>query len=313
MPEIVIESVIREGFENARNNPEVIDDVFGELTRAYAASKYGEAELDAIKKLTQEREVSITHAFNLTNTKMPSISIQLGEDTEDTQRSQLGDFAELQDRLLSDPNDLANLIVIPSFTPDSYDSNSGRIAVPDSVDLSAIYKNLLFVDAVGAEHVIQGGVDNTLGNRGFFIPAQATVSIGAGSEVKSSINFNRFKVKSNRENTTLVIGIHAQNSLYTKYLYILVKYFVLSRKEDLCNRGIELSTYSGSDFNRNQAYGGDVVYSRYFTLKGHVRHSWDDSKVALIDNVSVIVKVDKDELSDSELERGEPTVQQTDD
>ena len=313
LPDLVIESVLRDGFENARNNEAVVDDVFANLTRAFASSKYGQAELEKIKNLVQNREVSIIHSFNLAQTKMPTISIQLAEDTEDEEQARMSDLLSYESRPFTDPTRIANLVVVGSFTPLAYDSSTGEVKVPDSVDLSQVHANLLFVDSASVEHPIIGIIDNTIGNKRFFIDKGATVGLGAGAEIKSSIDFDQVKIKGNREDTALILGIHSKNALITKYLYILVKYFLLSRKDDICSRGLELSTYSGSDFTRNMEYGGDVIYSRYITIKGAVENEWDHSKVALIDNVEVTLLVEKDELGNEALDLTNSTVQVTED
>ena len=77
-------------------------------------------------------------------------------------------------------------------------------------------------------------------------------------------------------NVQVSIGIHTKEALMTKYLYIILKYIVLSRRIELERRGFIASTFGGSDFNRDMAYKGDIVYSRFLTMIGKTEDTWID-------------------------------------
>lgn len=311
LPDLILESIIRDGMEVARRDLTVIDDVFGQLTRSFASEKYGNSEVDKIKTWITKKQISVVHSFNLVPTNLPCVSIQLSDDRELENQAHMGDFAYLSQVPMTDPDELADLVFINAFTPSSYNPITGIVKVADSVDLSQIYANLLFVDSTGKEFPITGGINNQLGSRQFQVAAQSSVTIGAGCEIKSSLNYRQYQTKANIEQVQLIVGIHTQDALLTKYLYILVKYFILSRKRDLINRDFQLSTYTGSDFSRNMEYQADVVYTRFLHVLGKVEHSWRSDKVALVDNVIVHVKVPKDKLGNEALDLTESTIQVT--
>lgn len=311
LPDLVIESIIRDGMQNARRLPDdVITDVFGNLTRSFADKKYGQKEIDKIKSLVEEKEVSIVHSYNLVNVSIPCISIQLINDTEDERRAHMGDQVAFYEVPFADQS---VTVIVSSFEALTYDVNTGIVTVDDTVNLSQVYANLLFIDQAGVEHQILGGIDNTAGQKKFAIEKQGEVTLGVGCEIKTSINFNRYKTKGNIEKINILLGIHTPDPLITKYLYTLVKYFLLSRKKDLISRDLQLSTYSGSDFTRNMEYKADAVFSRYITVTGFVQHDWRSDLVELVDHVDVNVKVAADKYGNNALGLTNQTVKTTKD
>ena len=310
LPDLIIESIIRDGFEDLRRDPEAIEDVFSPFTQAYASRKNGMEEIDKIKQIVSRRELSIVHAWGAVNSNIPCVSIQLAEDQEHRKESYLADRKANQiDIPFSTPEQLAGLVKVSDIDPIAYDSATGIVTVPDSVNLSGVHVNLLFVDASKTEHVILGGINNTLGFKQFMIDTGATVDLNAGGTINSSIDFDRYSQKSTAEVSTIVVGVHTQDPLLTKYIYVLLKYFLVSRKADLCSRGILQPTYSGSDFSRDMNYQADQVYTRFLNIQGVLHPEWRSDKVCLIDNIEVNVKVPRDKYGNDILNTEDQTVQ----
>ena len=44
LPDLVLESVIRDGLDNVRNDLTIVDDIFVSMTQSHHAKKYGERE-----------------------------------------------------------------------------------------------------------------------------------------------------------------------------------------------------------------------------------------------------------------------------
>jgi len=313
LQDLVIESVLRDGFENARANPEVINDVFGNLTRSYAMKKYGEPEIAKIKNMVINKEVSIVHSYHMVDANMPCISIQLLGDTEDEAKSHFSDHIGYYDIPMTSQQDLDALIIVPAFEPISYNAKTGILRIPNSVDLSSVYANLLFIDADGNEYPILGSINNQPDSKTIGIQKEADVVLGVGCLIKSSINFRRYEAKGNVEKCQILLGVHTRDPLTTKYLYTLVKYFMLSRKNDLIKRDFQLATYNGSDFHRNNDYVGDAIFSRFLTVSGTLQHDWRSDLVKLIDSVQVDVLVEADRLGNQDLKREEQTIKLTKD
>lgn len=293
MPELILESVVRDGLENVRRDPSLLDDVFGNLTRAFASEKYGTTEIEKIKTAIVEREVSVVHSLSHVNSGLQTdgktlmISFNLGEESEDESKAGMGDHFATMDVAFKTPSKIAAVTKVAAFTPTAYNAKTGIVTIPDAVNLAPVHVNLLFVDASGTEFNINGSINNTTGSKTIGIDKGVEVDLGPGAEIKSSITFDRYQVKSNIDKTTILLGCHSKEPLLTKYLYTLVKYFLLSRKKDLISRDFQLSTYRGSDFQRNENYTADHVFSRWLTISGMIQHDWNNEKVDLIDNVEV--------------------------
>ena len=288
MPELIVEATLKEGFQVVRRYPEAIADVFGTLTLPYNQAKYGAAEIEKIKSIITNKEMSIVHAFNLVPANLPCISIQLVEDREATERAHMGNFRQLQQKNFCTPEQIKRTIKVPAFTATAFNPLTGKITVPDAVDLSRAYIGLVVKDSLGKEYPIIGGLINTVGAKQIMIDPTNEIDTINPIQLITTLDYEIYRVNGNVEETSIVLGIHTKEALLTKYMYTLVKYFMLSRKDDLIKRGLHLNTYSGSDFTRNMDYPGDTIYTRAFTIHGTVTHSWLANKVHLIDHFDIL-------------------------
>ena len=287
LPELVIESLIRDGLKNVQDDPTIIDSIFSQLTRSYNTRKYGTPEIDKIKQLIL-KEVAVVFSYHEVDQKPLSISIMVGSDTEHKPRAHLDDFYEEVQTELVDTEELEALHRVENINVLSYNQLTGQIIVADSTDLSPAYRYMIFVDASGTEFQIEGGICNDIGNKSFFIQKLAEVDFStATSYIKSSLDYKRHEVRGVSGDTTLVLGCHSKDALTTKYLYILLKYFILSRKHDMIKRCMYLASYSGSDFGRDSQFLGDQVFTRFLTITAKVDDTWRSDQVVLIDNIEV--------------------------
>lgn len=287
IPELIIESIIRDGIQNVRNDQTILDDVFSQLTRSYNSRKYGTAEITKIKALVQ-KEIAVLFSYHQVDSKVPCFSIMVGSDDEHKPRAHLSDDYEEITEQIADPDELEALHRVDNIEVLSYDSITGKVVVADSTDLSQIYGGMIFVDAGGTEHDIVTGINNTPGDKSFFIPKGDEVDFSTPTSfIKSSLDYKQYEVKGVTSDVKLIIGAHSKDALTTKYLYILLKYFILSRKKDLIKRGLYLATFNGSDFNRDSSHVGDQVYTRFLTISGKVDDTWRSDQVVLIDNIEI--------------------------
>lgn len=287
IPELILESLIRDGIQNVRNDPTIIDSIFSQLTRSYNNRKYGETEIEKIKALVQ-KEIAVVFSYHEVDAKPLSISIMVGSDTEHKPRAHLSDDYEERTEQIVDAQELEALHRVDDITVLSFDASTGKVTVADGTDLSPVYKGMIYVDSDSVEHIITGGIDNTVGNKSFFINKLDEVDISDSTGfIKSSLNYKQYEVKGVTGDVTLVLGAHSKDSLTTKYLYVLLKYWILSRKKDMIKRCMYLSSYSGSDFGRDSEYMGDQVKTRFLTITAKVDDTWRSDQVILIDNVEI--------------------------
>ena len=90
------------------------------------------------------------------------------------------------------------------------------------------------------------------------------------------IDEDNFDIGATHSNIQIMLGVHTKDALITKYLYTIVKYILLSKKEDLINRCLINMSYSGSDFTRNLQYKGDIIFDRFLTVSGRIEDNWKD-------------------------------------
>jgi hypothetical protein len=309
MPDLVIESILREGFMALKRKPELIDDVFASLTKSYADKKYGQKELQRIKDAILKKDWGFVHSFGEVESNLPCVSIQLGNESEDRGTAHLEDFEKDVTEPITDEEELANLVKISNIQPLDYDVLSGTVYLDNSVNLTDVYPNLLYVDAAGVEHKIIGGIDNTSGQKQFVVEPGSEVDISDEGLIKSSIDYKQYTERGVHNDVQILLGIHTKDALLTKYFYILVKYFLLSRKKDLIDRCFIVASYQGSDFTRNLKYEGDIVYTRFLTITGKVQDTFRSDKGDIFDNVEVITKVPKDVATTEDLDLEDQTVQ----
>jgi hypothetical protein len=289
IPELIIESVIRDGLQNVRADKTILDSIFAQLTRAYNTQKYGTAEIAKIKALV-DRDIAVLYSYNEVDAKDLAITIMVGSDNESKPRAHLGDLYEEVQEQIADPVELQALHRVDNLNVTGFDPLTGKVSVTDAMNLANVYHGMIYVDSAGTEHDVLGGIVNVNGSKGFLIGKQDEVDFStATGYIKSSLNFKQYEVKGVSGDVNLVIGCHAKDALTAKYLYVLVKYFILSRKPDLIKRCFYLASYSGSDFNRDSSYVGDRVYTRFLMVTGKVDDTWRSDQVQLIDNIEVTV------------------------
>ncbi len=287
LPDLIVEATIRDGLKFLKENPDRLDDIFEPLLRTYASRKYGQTEVNKIKAMLQTKEIAVVHSFHAAAAQSPCFSIQLGAESEAKERAHIGDFEADVQEAITDEEELEALIRVPDFAPESYDSMSGKISVGDEVDLAAAHPGYLFVDADANEFEVKRGMSNVDGSKFFFIDKAQTPNLEGVCIIKSFLSTNQYEVKGDSSAINLLVGVHTKDALLTKYMYVILKHIMKSRKRDLIKRGIVNSSFQGSDFTRDLRYEGDMVYTRFFTLSGQVDDTWISDDVGQIDNVEI--------------------------
>lgn len=303
LADLIVESIIRDGIEFLKQNPARVDDIFKPLTRIYNTKKYGQAEIDKIKAVLfngdNKKNIAIVHSFHEASAQSPCYSIQLGTESEAKERAHLGDFEE-DHRVNLTNTELLAYQKITGLIPTAYDPVSGKVSVQDSADMSLVHPAYIYVDGSGAEFELRPGISNVTGNKFFFIAKQADVNIIDPGLIRSFITYSQHEIKGETSAINMLIGVHSKDALLTKYMYVILKYIMFSRKNDLIKRGIVNSTFQGSDFTRDLRYEGDMVFTRFFTLSGQVDDTWRSDDVQLIDAVDIAATTCDDETSENQ-------------
>ena len=278
LSELVVEQLIRNGLEEIKEEIDIaLTDIFGNLSTDLLNSKYAE-DYDKIKTILLHSQVHVLHAFPMGDTQLPSFSIHLQSDAEETPLDVLGDFAE-EANVSIEPE-----VVLDNITFDSFDSDDQIAYLDDSYDLSDIYYNRWLVLADGTEiRVLE--VNDTNGNKYIKLETDLSTINLSSNKIVSAVSNRTFRQHEIPSRENIMIGVHSVNSLLTKYLYHILKYILYKNRENFWNKGIQLQTFQGSDFTMNQGVLPEQVFSRFLTMNFIARNSWRHNELTVIDSM----------------------------
>lgn len=284
MAEFAIESIIRQSLKEIINeNIDIhMNDALGRLTLNDVVDKYGNTEVLKVKQFLQTQQVNIIQSLTqlANNENLPSFSIHLMSDAEDESKAGFNDF----DGETVVP--IAPRVIVPLFNANSYDSDTGTISVPDSADLQNVYKGMTFLDGHGVGYTISDPISNFAGNRYFTINANIPMVGLLNAQIVSSITSQIWRVKYTTTNENIMIGVHTDNALMTKYLYYVLRYILYRQRHKFQEYQMQLSKYDGSDFSLNQVSLPEAVYSRWITARFVTYNFWHDVPLKIIDAIN---------------------------
>lgn len=285
LSEWVVETILRDGLNELRLNPDRLDDLFGVFTNTYFNNQYGQAKIDEIKTYIVNNQIKITHALNLAPSDFPCFSISLQEANEEEDLQQFSNLGEELDESTTPT------VIVPVVTPISYDRPTGKLVVNPSADLSMVRPGLVFVDAFGTKFTIGSGNSNLAGNKYINIGANENPDMSGSGRIESGIAIKRSDIRTIRLRETILLGCHATNNLHlAKYMFYILLYILKSKQEVLETRGIHLDSNIGQVFNREAEFEGEHVFSRSIQLRCITEFSWNQGEVSLIDCFDINLK-----------------------
>lgn len=290
LTEFVFESVIRDGLGELRADTSKLDNIFARFLDAHFANQYGQAKIDEIKTYISNNQIKIVHAWQQVPTSAPCISIALIRADEPEDEQNLGN------EFLEEDEDITPAVIVPVVTPGTYDVATGKLTVTNAADLSTVCPGLVFVDASAQEFKIGSGNSNMSGNKYINIGPGQSPDLGGDGLIQSAIDFKRTDRRMIRIRETLHLGCHATNDLHlAKFIYYILVYILKSRQESLIKRGIDLDRGTGSIFDREDAYEGENVYSRFLEVNCETEFVWDQNEVNLIDCFDPSIKAEDED------------------
>lgn len=298
LTEWVIETIIRDGLGDLRNNPGKLDDLFSKFNQAFFLNQYGQSKIDELKTFVQKNQIKIVHAFSQVPSRLPCFSIQLisSEEREDDQ--------QFSNEFLDEEEDKTPTVYVSDITVNSYDSKTGKLVVDPATDLSTICPGLVFVDASDNEFIIGTGNSCVAGDKYINIGSGKSPDLGGLGRIESPIDFKRTERKMIRLRERISIGCHADKQVHiAKFLYYILYYILKSRQIPMINRGINLDAEFGSLFDREDEIEGRNVYSRFIEINCLTEFDWDQQEANIIDCFDLTTNVEEDIDSDGELEK----------
>jgi hypothetical protein len=282
-PDIEVQSVIQYGIDQIRANINVLDEIFANLKEGHLNALYGDREIQAIKEWFARTSVPVILGFSLDDTRIPSYSVHLAQESEDVQNAFLNDWAGTEDQ------DIHPRVIVSSFVPATYDVSAGMIVAADTVDLDLVVPGHYIADANDVKYLISDVTEQTILVE--LNPDSTLVPDFSKVQVESFINTATYKRGEAYFNTQLDVGVHARdNPNMVIWLYSILTYILFRYKSEISTRCMDLTTYSASDFSKDSQYIASNVYSRWIRLSARTRVSWKEDLLPKIDTLTVDVK-----------------------
>jgi len=286
--DVVIAEAIRQGLDDMRKNPWLLDDVFSSFaTDDSLKDKYGQKEIDNAKDWFLNNKIEVVMRYRLDKDQFPLVTIALGSSTEIEDMKHLGDLSTQVETLM--PSKIGQPIpyIVKPFVPEAYDQSTGILTVPDSVSLRGVRAGQILVDPdKGLGYVIQD-----------ILPEGILLEIDLELTLSRAGIVPQYQVyRARREHTFFQeqysIGCHVHGDpAPLLWLHAIVTYTILRYRESLLeSKCFTQSSISSSDLMNNPNFegpGGENVFSRYITLSGMVENSWLKSPKRIIEAVEV--------------------------
>lgn len=288
LTEFVIETVLRDGLNELRVNPDRFDDLFSRFTMTYFNNQYGADKIQELKTYIQNNQIKIIHAMNVQPTDMPCISIQMIASDEVESEQQFSNMLpeEIADK---DPN-----LIVDDIAMISYDPVTGKLVVDPSTDLGNICACMVFKDGSGTEFELGSGNSNMSGNKFINIGTGKTPNLTGTGQIVSAVDFSVMDRRMIRLRETINIGCHAHDKLHlAKFMYYIVYYIIKSRQLVMEQRGLHLDRGVASIFDREGEFNGEEIYTRYLQVHVLTEFDWDQEQVNLLDCFDVTVKAEE--------------------
>jgi hypothetical protein len=276
--DIEIQAFLDDGFEYIRANPDVFTEIFKHFQEPHLEKLYGNREVDRVKKWFLGTHVPVIQSWNLGPSRVPCVSIHLAASSEATQYSYFGDHAETNEEI--DASQAT--VIVDDFVPAAYDSTTGVITInPDTTDISNIRPNYILVDASGEAFLIIPVID--LENNFFTID----ITEGSGVDVRSlhiqdGVGVVKKKHGQSEFMENIDLGIHGKDDNNTVlWMYYIIVWLLFRFKATLEERGIDIHTFSASEFDRQSKFVEENIYSRWIRLVGKTTVEWSEDKLPI--------------------------------
>lgn len=130
--DFILESILKAGLEWFRTTPDAGNKVFGHLRDPWLA-KYGQPKIDEIAAYIRKYEIVVVQSFSLIDQQKPSISIQLLDGYEMTERAGFGDFKGTVDVLTMEDEVIGRTEIGYAALSDNIQIGIHAINTPDLV------------------------------------------------------------------------------------------------------------------------------------------------------------------------------------
>lgn len=288
IPELIFESVFRDGIELLRKHPEKYDDLLSVYKEDWLEQQYGEKTINRLREFVDKHPINVFFAWSDVPSNIPCITISCYQNDELQEDAYLNDYGWYEDTA-TDPE-----VIVESITPISYNSTTGWLEFdPSTTNLTPVIPTAhVFRDAAGNTYTLTSIID-TVTQKALNIGRSQNPDLGAGS-ILGRVDFYRDRYHEVMVEHQLSISIHTEDPFLTKNMMYLLQYLLLSEKTRIHTRGFMLSTFNSTDFARDQEKLPEHIYTQSMEIYGRTCHSWRLTREGITSNVGGQIKVPKD-------------------
>jgi hypothetical protein len=232
--------------QSIRQNPNELDNILG----------ISKAKMDSLKEFFQARTLNVRLGFPRTPVELPCVAITLS--SEDEMQDSLGDYSE--DYINGQSNNLTDTVSV-------VDTVGGLLNAP------YVILNGVPIDTIASIVNLSTGIEITAEEYEIVNQATGLIQINGGQvEHGDAIQVQYSVLESIKEQlevlyeSTYRLEVWAKNADLTVELYHIVKWALLSGRDELIGDGLFRQKLSGSDFQPAPNYFPEFVYRRALTF-----------------------------------------------
>ena len=287
--EYYIRQVLSEGISRLRSNIHQINDVFSELACPPLDKTFGNKVIEEIKYFFAENDIPVRASFSPNQIDLPSITVHLLSSQEDPQYRAMQDHIGFE-RIPKEP-----ATILGPFYGISYDSDTGRLNLPKTMDLYEFIRNRkIFSVESDRVYTIKGTMKtNDAGTAVYDLEDQYITLVDENGDTPdeigiarlyllSSVDFYLKRIAGSWFNEVFEVRMNANtNSDQAIWLYYITSYILMRNKAYFEQVGLESQTYGASDFTRDNAKMPNSIWGRTIRLTFRVQHTWSEDIDAL--------------------------------
>lgn len=92
LTEVALQRAIKDGLKDLQNNVDILDHIFAQYAHPKLAYVYGVDYIEGIKRWVESTKIPVVQAWSFDATRVPCVSIHLGNEVDDESKAGIGDF-----------------------------------------------------------------------------------------------------------------------------------------------------------------------------------------------------------------------------
>lgn len=282
MTDLHLSHVIRLGLKTIRSNPKkYVSDIFGEANLPPHAKIYGQKTVEQAIKWISETEIPVILGFDLTEAKLPAVTVHLSSSTPI--QSYVGDYAIGESEPLGFQD---KEVLVPAFQPEGLallGPTSAKLTLPKdmALDLKELFlPGLMLRDAKNREYGISTDDDGNVVIEQVSPDAPVSEIDPTRLEVVSPVLEGTYTRGAMLYKETATIVVHGNaNRQEGLWLYYFIMWTLLKFRPVLTGLlGLDLTMPMASDYSRDDSFLGENVWRRYISVESTTTWNWEQAR-----------------------------------